>query len=211
MMESKIKERRAFMEKEKMLSGQLYDPTDKELTQLRLRARKLTRKYNQTEADNPEEQQKILAELLSTNSKLPFFEAPIYFDYGCFTTFGENCMANFHFTVLDCCPITIGDNVFIGPNCTLAAPIHPLCPQERNVRIREDGSLFDLEYAKPIVIGSDCWIASNVVICGGVTIGEGCVIGAGSVVTRDIPPHSLAVGNPCRVLREITEADLMGK
>ena len=183
------------MEKEKMLSGQLYDPTDKELTQLRLRARKLTRKYNQTEADNPEEQQKILAELLSANSKLPFFEAPIYFDYGCFTTFGENCMANFHFTVLDCCPITIGDNVFIGPNCTLAAPIH----------------LFDLEYAKPIVIGSDCWIASNVVICGGVTIGEGCVIGAGSVVTRDIPPHSLAVGNPCRVLREITEADLIEK
>ena len=73
------------------------------------------------------------------------------------------------------------------------------------------GSLYDLEYAKPIVIGSNCWIASNVVICGGVTIGEGCVIGAGSVVTRDIPPHSLAVGNPCRVLREITEADLMEK
>lgn len=87
--------------------------------------------------------------------------------------------------------------------------MHPLCPQERNVRVRENREFYNLEYAKPIKIGSDCWLASNVTVCGGVTIGEGCVIGAGSVVTRDIPAHSLAAGNPCRVIRQITESDLM--
>lgn len=77
------------------------------------------------------------------------------------------------------------------------------------MKYRSDGSLYDLEYGKPITIESDCWIAANVVICAGVTIGEGCVIGAGSVVTRSVPPHSLAAGTPCRVIRELTEADRM--
>ena len=85
--------------------------------------------------------------------------------------------------------------------------MHPLLPSERNLRRRENGQLYDLEYAKPITIEDDCWIAANVVVCGGVTIGRGCVIGAGSVVTRDIPAGSLAAGNPCRVIRPITEAD----
>ena len=95
----------------------------------------------------------------------------------------------------------------IGPNVTLATPMHPLLPEERNVRQRQDGSYYNLEYAKPIVIKDDCWLASNVIVCVGVTIGEGSVIGAGSVVTRDIPPHSLAAGNPCRVIRTLTEKD----
>ena len=82
--------------------------------------------------------------------------------------------------------IHIGDNEMSGPNVTLATPIHPLLPEERNIRKREDGSFYNLEYAKPITIKDNCWLASNVVVCGGVTIGEGCVIGAGSVVTRDI-------------------------
>ena len=81
--------------------------------------------------------------------------------------------------------------------------MHPLLPEERNVKQRADGSYYDLEYAKPITIGDDCWLASNVVVCGGVTIG------AGSVVTRDIPPYSLAVGNPCRVIRTLTDSDRM--
>ena len=85
----------------------------------------------------------------------------------------------------------------------------PLLPEERNIRMREDGSFYNLEYAKPITIKDNCWLASNVVVCGGVTIGEGCVIGAGSVVTKDITPYSLAVGNPCRVIRKITEKDHM--
>lgn len=136
-------------------------------------------------------------------------QGPIYFDYGVFTTIGENTYANFNFTVLDTCPVTIGDNVFFGPNCTLATPLHPLRYQERNIKFKSDGTPYDDEYGKPLVIESNCWIASNVVIAGGVTIGEGSVIGAGSVVTRDIPPHSLAAGNPCRVIRQITEADSM--
>lgn len=109
--------------------------------------------------------------------------------------------------VLDTCPVTIGNDVFFGPNCSLLTPMHSYLPEERNLRRRADGSLYDLEYGKPITIGDNCWLAGNVTVCGGVTIGAGCVIGAGSVVTRDIPPHSLAAGNPCRVIRTITEAD----
>ena len=165
-----------------MLSGELYDPTDKELEQLRLNARKLVRKYNLTDEDQPEEQAKILRKLLPTTEELPYLQAPVYFDYGCNTFFGKFSSANFNFTCLDVCEIHIGDHVMIGPNVTLATPMHPLLPEERNIRKREDGSFYNLEYAKPITIKDNCWLASNVVVCGGVTIGEGCVIGAGSVV-----------------------------
>ena len=197
-------------EKEKMLAGQLYDPSDPELDALRLKARKLARKYNLTDEDRPEALRAILTELLPSAEELPAMQAPVWFDYGCNTSFGRLCFTNFNFTCLDVCPVRIGDNVMIGPNVTLATPMHPLLPEERNVRLREDGSAYDLEYAKPITIESDCWLAANVVVCGGVTVGRGSVIGAGSVVTRDIPPHSLAAGNPCRVIRELTEADRMG-
>lgn len=105
-----------------------------------------------------------MRELLPATEELPYLQAPVYFDYGCHTSFGKCSFANFNFTCLDVGEIHIGDN---------------------------------------------CWLASNVVVCGGVTIGEGCVIGAGSVVTRDIPPYSLAAGNPCRVIRKITEKDHM--
>lgn len=199
------------MEKEKMLAGQLYDPTDGELSQLRLKARKLARKYNSLDEDQFDELEATISQLVPNKGEGTFFQAPVHFDYGCFITFGKMCSTNFNFTALDCAPITVGDNVLFGPNCTLAAPMHPLCPQERNIRRRENGELYDLEYAKPITIGSNCWLASNVTVCGGVTIGEGCVIGAGSVVTKDIPPHSLAAGVPCRVIREITDDDLMEK
>ena len=103
--------------------------------------------------------------------------------------------------------VTIGDDVLFGPNVSLLPPMHPLRWQDRNVRQAPDGSAYDCEYGKPIVIGSNCWFGGNVTVIGGVTIGEGCVIGAGSVVTRDIPPHTVAVGNPARPIREITDAD----
>ena len=150
-----------------------------------------------------------LDELLSESAYLPGLQGPVYFDYGRNTTFGKHCDVNFGLTCLDVCPVTIGDNVLIGPNVTIATPMHPLVPEERNVREREDGSLYNLEYAKPITIEQNCWLAANVVVCGGVTIGEGSVIGAGSVVTRDIPPHSIAAGNPCRVIRQVTDEDRM--
>lgn len=196
-------------EREKMLAGELYDPSDEELTGLRIKARRLARRYNQTDEDEPEKQLELLRALLPNSAEIPGLQAPVYFDYGCNTTFGQYSGANFNFTCLDVCPVTIGDNVLIGPNVTLATPMHPLLPEERNVRQRADGSVYNLEYARPIVIEKDCWLASNVIVCGGVTIGEGSVIGAGSVVTRDIPPHSLAAGNPCRVIREITAKDNM--
>ena len=196
-------------EREKMLAGELYDPSVEELTSLRIKARRLARRYNQTDEDEPEKQLELLRALLPNSAEIPGLQAPVYFDYGCNTTFGQYSGANFNFTCLDVCPVTIGDNVLIGPNVTLATPMHPLLPEERNVRQRADGSVYNLEYARPIVIEKDCWLASNVIVCGGVTIGEGSVIGAGSVVTRDIPPHSLAAGNPCRVIREITAKDSM--
>lgn len=196
-------------EREKMIAGMLYDPSDKELNALLIKARKLARAYNQIDEDEPQKREEILKELLCNSLNLPYLQAPIYFDYGCNTTFGKFCYTNFNFTCLDVCPVHIGDNVFIGPNVTLATPMHPLLPEERNVRQDENGRYYNLEYAKPITIEDNCWLASNVVVCGGVTIKEGCVIGAGSVVTRDIPPYSLAAGNPCRVIRKLTDEDRM--
>lgn len=194
-------------EMDKMLAGKIYDPTDKEIYELRTKAHRLCQQYNMLPDTDEKGRSDILHELIPDCKSGVYLQGPIYFDYGVFTSIGENSYANFNFTVLDICPVHIGDNVFIGPNCTLATPMHPLRYQERNMKLKEDGTMYDDEYGKPITIGSNCWLASNVVVIGGVTIGEGCVIGAGSVVTKDIPPHSLAVGNPCRVIRQITEKD----
>lgn len=194
-------------EKEKMLAGKIYDPSDKTLDELRVKAHKLSQMYNNTYDTDAEKRREIMAELVPDCGQDTYLQGPICFDYGVFTTIGSKCFANFNFTVLDTCPVTIGDNVFFGPNCTIATPMHPFRWQERNMKHKEDGTVYDDEYGKPVEIGSNCWIASNVVITGGVTIGEGCVIGAGSVVTRDIPANSLAAGNPCKVIREITEKD----
>ena len=193
-------------EKEKMLAGKIYDPTDEELTRLRTKAHRLSQRYN-TLFEDDELRDIVIDELIPNKGKGVYLQGPVYFDYGIFTSFGENCYANFNFTVLDVCPVNIGNNVFFGPNCSLMTPMHPFRWQERNIKFKEDGTAYDDEYAKPINIGDNCWIAANVVITGGVTIGEGCVIGAGSVVIRNIPANSLASGNPCKVIREITEKD----
>ena len=194
-------------EKEKMLAGMIYDASDKELVGLRAMAHRLCAEYNNTFEDEEEKRSKLINRLLPNAHDGVYLQGPIQFDYGVYTTMGKNSYANFNFTVLDICPITIGDNVFFGPNCTLAAAMHPYIKEERRQFEKEDGKLHDMEYGKPITIGDDCWFGANVVVCGGVTIGEGCIIGAGSVVTRDIPANSLAAGNPCRVIREINKED----
>ncbi|MCX4384487.1 MAG: sugar O-acetyltransferase [Clostridia bacterium] len=194
-------------ETEKMLAGKIYDPSDIALLERREWAHAFCRRYNGTDETDIKKRRKILDKLLPNRGEGAYLQGPVFFDYGIYFKTGKNFYANFNLTVLDCCSVTVGDNVFIGPNCSLVTPVHPLRWQDRNVRFKEDGTLFDHEYAKPIEIGSNCWLASNVTVCGGVKIGSGCVIGAGSVVTRDIPENSFAAGNPCKVIRKITEAD----
>ncbi len=195
-------------EKEKMIAGELYDAYDAELCELRNKCRKLVTRLNNLDNSQQEERCNILEELLGKAGKNAYI-LNAQFDYGFNTYVGNEFSANFNFVVLDCAPVHIGDYVMIGPNVTIATPVHPLVAKERNFQVDEKGVRHLYEYAKPIVIGNNVWIASNVVITGGVTIGDNSVIGAGSVVTRDIPPNSLAAGVPCRVIREITDADCM--
>ncbi|EHO49933.1 sugar O-acetyltransferase [Lentilactobacillus kisonensis] len=192
---------------EKMLSGKIYDTSDPKLADERVAAHRLCQQYNNLGEEEVDQRNAILNELLPNHQEGTFIQGPMYFDYGKYTATGKNFYANFNFTVLDSGPIKIGDDVLIGPNVTLVTPVHPLRFQERNIKVNANGTQYDDEYAKPITIGNNCWLASNVTVVGGVTIGDGCVIGAGSVVTRDIPANSLAVGNPCKVIRAITEKD----
>ena len=196
-------------EKEKMLKGELYDPSDPELTALREKGSVISKAFNDTTENEVEKRYALLKEWGVTLGPNAYIRGAVQFDYGCFTSIGENTFINFNFTCLDCCPVTIGRDVFMGPNISILTPLHPLRWQERNVYCTPDGRRVDKEYAKPVTIEKNCWIGGNVTICGGVTIGEGSVIGAGSVVTRDIPPNMLAAGVPCRVIRPITEADSM--
>ena len=195
-----------MQEKEKMLAGLIYDPADQELTELRQKAHRLSKEYNDR-LETDEGRVRLLDELIPNKGINVYLQGPVQFDYGCFTTIGDNSYANFNFTCLDCCPVKIGSNVFVGPNVSLLTPVHPLRYQDRNIYKRKDGVNTDKEYAKPITIGDNCWIAGNVTVCGGVTIGNGSVIGAGSVVTHSIPDGVFAAGVPCKVIREITEAD----
>ena len=186
----------------KMLNGEMYDPNDEELVILRKKCHNLCREYNSL-CEDDKRRNEILKELGIKLGKNVFLQGPVYFDYGCFISIGDNSYANFNLTILDTCPVTIGKNVFIGTGVSIVTPLHPMKYQERNPFISEKGYLTDNEYGKPINIEDNCWIATNVTICPGVTIGEGSVIGAGSVVTRSIPKNSFAAGNPCKVIKAI--------
>ena len=195
-------------EREKMFAGKIYDPFTEGMPEERTRAHRLCKLYNDTFDTEAKERESILNELLPNRGENVYLQGPIYFDFGTNTSIGNDTFANFNFTVMDEGKVTIGSSVFIGPNVSMLTAIHPLCYQDRNSFFNEKtGCVTNLETAAPITIGDNCWIAASVTICGGVTIGKGCVIGAGSVVTRDIPANSLAVGNPCRVIRAITDAD----
>jgi len=177
-------------EKEKMLRGDLYFANDGQLVSERKRAKALCRQYNQ---DGESLNTAILQELFRYPTDA-YLEPPFYCDYGYNIRFGKNVYANHNFIVLDCAPVSIGDNVFFGPSVVLTTAGHPVDPVVRT-------SL--LEFAKPITIGDNVWIGASVVVLPGVEIGTNVTIGAGSVVTKSIPANCVAVGNPCRALRPL--------
>ena len=196
-------------EEEKIFAGVMFCPGDPELKAMKLHAHNLNLDYNRLYEDETEARAAILAQLLGDLGEGSFLQGPITFHYGKHTHIGQRCFINFNFTVQDDAEVFIGDDCNFGPNVTIVTPMHPMLPDERKLMRTGDGSLKRLCYAKPVHIGHDCWFGANVVVCPGVTIGENCVIGAGSVVTRDIPANSFAAGNPCRVIRKISEADSM--
>lgn len=196
-------------EEEKIAAGILFNPADPELKKIKLKTHNLNVDYNQTHEDEVEKRREILSEIIGEFGENGFIQGPIAFHYGKHTKIGKNFFANFNFTVQDDAEVTIGDNCNFGPNVTVVTPIHPLKPDERREMFNEKGEKKHLCYAKPVHIGNDCWFGASVTVCPGVTVGNGCVIGAGSVVTRDIPDGTFAAGVPCKVIREITDADSM--
>ena len=181
-------------EEEKMLNGDLYSPMDKDLTEKRKKAKDLCDFYNKIPSNDRIKQYQTLTLLLNINKDdyEITIEKNFYCDYGFNTSIKKPFYANHNLVILDAAKVDIDSNVYIGPNCGIYTSIHPLDRELRNK---------GLESAKPITIKKDVWIGGNVVILPGVTIGENSVIGAGSVVTKDIPDNSVAVGNPARVIR----------
>ena len=198
-------------EYEKMHSGMIYDCLTEELGEVQKHSHRLCEQYNKLGVDDAEEKKALLQKLFPDDDFGAYrsMEAPIFIDNNHEIKIGKNFYSNIHFSFIAGNTAEIGDNVFIGPYCTLATGIHSLIAEERRISFDENGTAHDFEYGKPIKIGNDVWIASNVTVCGGVTIGDRSVIGAGSVVTRDIPEGVFAAGNPCRVIRKITEKDSM--
>lgn len=196
-------------EEEKIFNGTMYWPGDPELKAIKLRAHELSLRYSSLMESETVARNAILDELVPNKGKGVFMQGPIFFHYGTHTTIGDRFFGNYNLTVQDDAKVTIGNDVNFGPNVTIVTPVHPLIAKERNAMLTEEGEVKRLCYARPVNIGSNIWFGANVVVCGGVTIGDNCVIGAGSVVIKDIPPNSFAAGNPCRVIREITEADSM--
>ena len=183
-------------EKDKMLAGQLYDPLDPQLSRERRRARLLLKRINDTRDDEPEERNRLLKELIPAMGREVWIEPPFYCDYGSNIVLGDKVFCNFNCVILDVAPVTIGSGVLLGPAVQIYAATHPLQASVRRL---------GLELSNAIDIGDDVWVGGGAIVCPGVRIGARSVIGAGSVVTQDIPEGVVAVGNPCRVLREVEE------
>lgn len=181
--------------RDRIASGKLFTDYCEGLPEDRIAAKKRMIAFNATQPDAPEERARLMSEIFGKETRA-WIEPPFYFCYGTNIELGEGVYINFNCNFVDDTRIVVGDRTMFGPAVTIATVGHPLHPDYR-----------EYMYAKPVTIGSNCWIGANVTICPGVTIGENSVVGAGSVVVKDIPANSIAVGNPCRVLREITEQD----
>ncbi len=186
-------------EKEKMLAHKMYDANyDKEILAERVKAKELCYDFNQLRPSDEAGQRAILKKLLGKTGENFCITAPFWCDYGYNIELGENFYANHNLVILDGGKVTFGDNVFVAPDCGFHTAGHPIDFERRNQ---------GLEYAYPITVGNNVWIGAGVQVMPGVTIGDNVVIGGGSVVVKDIPSNSVAVGNPCKVIRPITEAD----
>ncbi len=186
-------------EKDKCAAGQLYDANyDETLVKERLQCKDLCFRFNNLLPSQQTEQMELLQQILGKTGQMFTILTPFFCDYGYNIEIGENFFANHNCVILDCAKVLFGDNVFIAPNCCFSTAGHPINFEQRNQ---------GLEFAYPITVGHNVWIGANVTVLPGVTIGDNSVIGAGSVVNKDIPANVVAVGNPCRVLRKITEED----
>ena len=182
-------------ERQKMLTGEMYDPFDPELVAAREQARDLCTSLNATHEGQQDERRAILRTLFGKGGETVWMQPPFFCDYGSNIELGERVFFNFNCIVLDVCRVRIGDYSLFGPAVQIYTATHPLNAEQRR---RE-------EFGKPIDIGSDVWVGGGAIILPGVRIGSRTVIGAGSVVTRDVPDGVFAAGNPCRVIREIAE------
>jgi maltose O-acetyltransferase len=182
-------------ERDRMRAGELYDPLIPDLVAARGRARDLCQDLNATREADAEERRRLLRELLGAGGDTVWMQPPFFCDYGSNIELGERVFFNFNCVVLDVCPVRIGPYSQFGPAVQIYTPMHPMNAVARRGQ----------EFGKPVDIGDDVWVGGGAIILPGVRIGSRAVIGAGSVVTRDIPEGVFAAGNPCRVIREITE------
>lgn len=185
--------------KEKMHSGKFYLPSDEEIVKEQTMCLEKLYDYNATRPLEQEKRASLLKEMFAEIGEGCYIEPPLHANFGGrHVHFGKNVYANFNLTLVDDTHIYVGDHTMIGPNVTIASAGHPILPE-----LREKGYQFNM----PVHIGKNCWIGAGVVIVPGINIGNNTVIGAGSIVTKDIPANSVAVGNPCRVIREINDRD----
>jgi len=180
--------------RQRMLAGDLYIADDPESQARHRRAVRLSDEYHRAFVAEGPEAQNLLDELIGNLGEGAFVRPPLFVDYGEHITIGARSFVNCNLTALDVAPITIGADCQLGPSVELLTPIHPIEPQPRRDK---------LEGAKPITLGDNVWLGGGVIVCPGVSIGDNSVVGAGSVVTRDIPPNVVAVGNPARVIRSL--------
>jgi acetyltransferase-like isoleucine patch superfamily enzyme len=185
-------------EKEKSLNGKLYKAADHELYKERQNTKELIFRFNSLPPSDVATRNEIIRKLFCKTGENFIIEPPFHCDYGSNISIGNNFYSNFNLIILDCAKTEIGDNVLIGPNVGIYPAGHPVHHGLRNL---------EYEFAFPVNIGNNVWIGGSVVINPGITIGDNSVIGSGSIVTKDIPANVVAAGNPCKVIREITERD----